>query len=92
MHRSHNLIGNFKKRSFISVVLVAKPKNIDIFTFTDVLESFALCYGDFCMDFCSVDSDEALKRGDEALNSSSLQFLRSVKRFIASSLQLFSQR
>jgi hypothetical protein len=29
------------------------------------------------------DSDEAMKRGDEALNASSLQFLRSVKRFIA---------
>ncbi len=26
----------------------------------------------------NVDSDEAMKRGDEALNASSLQFLRSV--------------
>jgi hypothetical protein len=57
-----------------------------------VLESFALHYGDFCIDFYNVDSDEAVKRGDEALNASSLQFLRSVKRFIASSLQLLSQR
>jgi hypothetical protein len=39
------------------------------------------------MDLYSVDSDEAMKRGDEALNASSLQFLSSVKRFIASSLR-----
>jgi hypothetical protein len=31
----------------------------------------------------SVDSDEAMKRGDEALNASLLQFLRSAKHFIA---------
>jgi hypothetical protein len=30
-----------------------------------------------------------MKRGDEELNASSLQFLSSVKRFIASSLQFF---
>jgi hypothetical protein len=30
------------------------------------------------MDLYSVDSDEAMKQGDEALNASSLQFLRSV--------------
>ncbi len=30
-----------------------------------------------------------MKRGDEALNASSLQFLSSVKRFIASSLRFF---
>jgi hypothetical protein len=52
-----------------------------------------LCfYGDFCMNLYFVDSDEAMKRGDEALNASSLKFLRSVKRFIASSLQIFTQR
>jgi hypothetical protein len=44
---------------------------------------FALFYGDFCMDLFSVDSHKAMKRGDEALNASLLQFLRSVKRFIA---------
>jgi hypothetical protein len=54
-----------------------------------VLESFALFYGDFCMDLYSVASDEALKRGNEALEASSLQFLSSVKRFITSSLQFF---
>jgi hypothetical protein len=42
-------------------------------------------FGNFCMDKCSVDSDEAMKRGDEALNASLLQFLSIVKR--ASSLR-----
>jgi hypothetical protein len=36
------------------------------------------------MDLYIVNSDEAMKRGDEALNALSLQFLNSVKRFIAS--------
>jgi hypothetical protein len=36
------------------------------------------------MESYTVDSNEAMKRGDEAFNGSSLQFLRSVKRFIAS--------
>jgi hypothetical protein len=36
------------------------------------------------MELYTVDSDEAMKQGDEAFNGSSLQFLRSVKRFIAS--------
>jgi hypothetical protein len=40
----------------------------------------ALFNGDFC-NLYSVDSDEAMKRGDEAFNGSSLQFFRSVKRF-----------
>jgi hypothetical protein len=38
------------------------------------------------MNSYSVDSDEVIKRGDEALNASSLHrhdFLHSVKRFIA---------
>jgi hypothetical protein len=52
-----------------------------------VLENFALFYGDFCMDLYSVDSDEAMKQGDEALNASSLQFLSNVKCFIASILR-----
>jgi hypothetical protein len=47
-----------------------------------VLESFALFSGDFFMDLHSVDSDEAMKRGHEAFNASSLQFLSIVKRFI----------
>jgi hypothetical protein len=47
------------------------------------LDCFALFYGDFCMYLFSVDSNEAMKRGDEALNVSSLQFLSSVKPFIA---------
>jgi hypothetical protein len=48
-----------------------------------VLESFALFYGNLCMDLYSVDSKEARKRGDEALNASLLQFLSSFKCFIA---------
>jgi hypothetical protein len=48
-----------------------------------VLDSFGLFIGDFCMDLYSVDSDEAMKRGDEAFNASLLQFLSIVKRFIA---------
>jgi hypothetical protein len=49
-----------------------------------------LClFGNFCIDLYSVDSDEAMKRDDEALNTSSLPFLSSVERFIASSLRFF---
>jgi hypothetical protein len=44
---------------------------------------FALFCGDFCMDLSSADSDEAMKRGDETSNASSLQFLSSINRFIA---------
>jgi hypothetical protein len=73
----------------ISVISVAKPKSIVVFAFTYVLESFALFYGDFCMDLNIVASDEAMRRGNEALNASSLQFLSSVKLVIASSLQFF---
>jgi hypothetical protein len=35
------------------------------------------------MNLYSVDSDEAMKQGDEALNASLLKFLGSVKHFIA---------
>jgi hypothetical protein len=73
----------------LSVISVAKPKNIIIFAFTYVLECVALFNGDLCMDLYSVASDEAMKQGSEALNASSLQFISSVKRFIASSLQFF---
>jgi hypothetical protein len=61
-------------------------KNMVVFAFTYALESLAPFFGDFCMDLYSVDSDEAMMRGDEALNASSLQFLSSIKRFIALSL------
>jgi hypothetical protein len=82
-----NLRGNFPKNSLFFVVSVAKLKNIVVFAFTYVWESFALFLGNFCMDEYSVDSDEAMKRGNEALNASLLQFLSIVKRFIASSLR-----
>jgi hypothetical protein len=42
------------------------------------------------MNLYSVDSDKVMKQGDEAFNGSSLPFLRSVKRFITSSLQYFT--
>jgi hypothetical protein len=54
-----------------------------------MLESSALLYGYFCVNSQSVDSNEAKKQGDEALNTSLLQFLRSVKRFITT---IFTQR
>jgi hypothetical protein len=86
-----NFIDNFLKEFVFSVFSVAKLKNIVVFAFTFVLDSFDLFYGDFCMDLYSVDSDEAMKQGDEALNASSLQFLSFVKCFITSSLQFLSQ-
>ncbi len=48
-------------------ISVAKPKNIVVFAFTYVLESFALFYGDFCMGLYSVASEEAMKRWSEAM-------------------------
>jgi hypothetical protein len=51
-----NSIGNFQKKFLISV---AKLKNIVVFAFAYVLESFSLFYGIFCIDLYSVDSDEA---------------------------------
>jgi hypothetical protein len=52
----------FPNKFVISVISVAKPKNIVVFAFTYVMESFALFYGDFCMDLYSVASNEAMKR------------------------------
>ncbi len=49
MHRSNEAmicIGNFKKLFYISVVSIAKLKNIDDFASTYVFESFALFYDD----------------------------------------------
>jgi hypothetical protein len=51
-----NTIDNFQKEFVFSV---AKSKNIVVFAFTFVLDSFGLFYGDFCMDLKSIDSDEA---------------------------------
>jgi hypothetical protein len=39
--------------------------------------------------YIELTGDEAMKRGNEVLNASSLEFLSSIKRFIASSLQFF---
>jgi hypothetical protein len=62
-----NPSGNFPKIFFFFIVSIAKPKNMVVFAFTYVLDSFALFLGDFCMDIYSVDSDEAKKQGNEAL-------------------------
>jgi hypothetical protein len=89
MHRSDeamNPSGNFPKNLLFFIVSVAKLKNIIVFALTYFWENFALFFGNFCMDIYSVDSNEAMKRGNEALNASLLQFLSIVKRFIASSL------
>jgi hypothetical protein len=86
------LYWQFKKNSYISLFPLAKLKNFVVFAFPYVSRSPALFNGDFYMNLYSVDSDEAMKRGDKAFNGSSLQFLRSVKRFVTSSLQYFTQR
>jgi hypothetical protein len=67
MHWSNeamNSIGNFQKKFIISIISVAKPKNIVVIAFTYVLESFVLFYGNFCMDLYSV---EAMKRWSKAM-------------------------
>ncbi len=54
-----NSIDNFQQKLvFFCVFSVAKSKNVVVFAFTFVLDSFGLFYGDFCMDLYSVDSDE----------------------------------
>jgi hypothetical protein len=57
-----NSIGNFQKKTSYFRNFRSKAKNIVVFAFTYVLESFAMFYGDFCMDLYSVASDEAMKR------------------------------
>jgi hypothetical protein len=63
---------------YISIFSVTKPKNFVAFAFTYVSVSSALLNDHFCMNSHYVDSDEVMKQGDEVLNASSLQFLRSV--------------
>jgi hypothetical protein len=63
-----------------------------VFSFSYVSGGSVLFYEDFGMHSYSVDIDEAMKRGNKALKASSLQFLRSVKNFIASSLGFYTQR
>jgi hypothetical protein len=78
----------FQKISYISKISVARKKYIN-FAFTYVLESLVLFYRDFGINSYGVDSNTAIKRGDESLYASSLQFFRSVKCLIALSLRLF---
>jgi hypothetical protein len=69
---------SYKKNRHISVFSVTKPKNFVVVAFTYVSESSALLNDDFCMNSHNVDSDKVMKRGYEALNASSLPFVRSV--------------
>ncbi len=76
---------SFLKNLVISVVSVAKPKNIVVFAFTYVLESFALFYYDFCMDLLYILcwqrwSNEARQW---SVNASLLQYLSILELFIA---------
>ncbi len=57
---------------------------IFFFAFTYDLKSFVVAWKfQHEVDSYSVDSDEAMKRGNEALNTSLFQFFRSGKCFIA---------
>jgi hypothetical protein len=75
-----NSIDNFLKEFIFSVFSVAKSKNIFVFAFTFVLDSFGLFYGDFRMDLYGVDSDEARRWSVKCFIASILGI---VKRFIA---------
>ncbi len=54
-------LGNFLKNPYISVIFIAKPKNLIAFAFTYVSECSELLYGSSCMNSYSVDSDDELK-------------------------------
>jgi hypothetical protein len=69
---------SLNKNRNISIFSVTKPKNFVAFALTYVAESSAQLNDNFCMDSHNVDSDEAMMRGNEVINASSLQFLRSV--------------
>jgi hypothetical protein len=89
MHRSDEamiFIGNFNKNSHIFRYFQRKSENFVLFAYTYVSKSPALFYGNFCINLYFVDSNEALKLGDEVLNASLLHrytFLLRVRRFIA---------
>jgi hypothetical protein len=57
----------FKKICIFSLFPLAKPKNFFVFVFTSVSRSPMLFDGDFYMNLYSVDSDEAMKRWNEAM-------------------------
>jgi hypothetical protein len=42
--------------------------DINVFVFTNVSEKLALLYGDFGMNSYSVNDDDAMRQGNEALN------------------------
>jgi hypothetical protein len=55
------------KKFVISVVSATKPKNILVFAFTCVMETFAMFFSDFYMESYTVDSDEVMKRWNDAM-------------------------
>jgi hypothetical protein len=55
------------KNLYFFVIFVATLKNFVVFAFTYVSRRPALFNGDFCMNLYSVDSNEAMKRGSEAM-------------------------
>jgi hypothetical protein len=71
-------------------IFVALWSYILVFASTYVLENFALLSRDFGMNSYRGNYDEPIKRDYELLNALLLQFFRSVKCFIASSLQLLT--
>jgi hypothetical protein len=90
-HEAMNSKGNFQKICYFRNFRSKAEKHCRLCLY--------ICLGTFCSVYLAISvwiikcwqrwSDEAMKRGDEALNASSLQFLNSVKRFIASSLRFF---
>ncbi len=76
-----NSIGNFPEKNVIFVLAVAKLKNIVVFAFTYVLPRVLPSFNAISAWIYIVFT--AMKWGKEALNASSLQFLSSIKRFIA---------
>ncbi len=77
------------KKSFMSLICVAKPKNTIVFLFLYVSESLAMFYRDSGMNSYSTYwqwwSDEALRLSDETLNWNTLEALN------ASSIQFVTQ-
>jgi hypothetical protein len=77
-------IVNFKKFSYYSNMYFSSKAKKCCQKMLSLLSP--MLYGHFGINSNSVDSDEAMKRGDVALNALLLQYFRSVKRFIVSLL------
>jgi hypothetical protein len=82
-------IGKLKKKFISFRNFCSKAEKLSCLCFhICVKKSYCkLFYEDFRLNSYSVDSNEAMKQGDEALNASLLKFLTSNKSFIASLLK-----